>query len=94
MYWPMAIVNDIFSGKPDLVYTDKGCFTIEDAKKQIELWKKMQETTVFFAYIKDDTGLIVYYENNLSLPGKVNYDAGYKYDYPGEISDSKGKRGL
>ena len=93
MYWPVAIIKDPFSGKPDSIATYDGISNIENAKKQIELWKNMEETQILFAYVHEDDGHIVYYENNIGSLGYVNYDNAYKYNFFEESHDNKEKKG-
>ena len=92
LYWPMALVSDPISGKPETVFTYEGCLTIEDAKKQIELWKGMKDSLVYFAYIHDDNEHIVYYENNVSTFGLVKYKSENKHDFSEEINNNKGHK--
>ena len=72
MYWPMAIVRDLNNTKNYPLYTYDGLFTIEEAKKVIEKWKKNNDIDVLFEYITDDNKNIVYYNMNIDL-GHVQY---------------------
>lgn len=92
MYWPMAIVS--ISGRMNTLYTGLGEFTVEEAQKQIESWKKNEQTLVYFAYIHDDDLHIVYYENNIDVSGQIDYDRAYKCDFSQEANDSKGQKGV
>lgn len=79
MYWPMAIMKGPLSEKTVSAFTDDGAINIGVAKHQIELWKNIPGSLVYFAYIKDDNGNIVYYEHNLDFFGTVDYNRAYKF---------------
>ena len=79
MYWPMAIIKGPLSEKTVSAFTDDGAINIGVAKHQIELWKNIPGSLVYFAYIRDDNGNIVYYEHNLDFFGTVDYNRAYKF---------------
>ena len=75
----MAIMKGPLSEKTVSAFTDDGAINIGVAKHQIELWKNIPGSLVYFAYIKDDNGNIVYYEHNLDFFGTVDYNRAYKF---------------
>ena len=79
MYWPMAIMKGPLSEKTVSAFTDDGAINIDVAIHQIELWKNIPGSLVYFAYIRDDNGNIVYYEHNLDFFGTVDYNRAYKF---------------
>ena len=87
--WPMAIVSCPISGKPDLYSSYDACLSLEEAKKAIKAWKEAKDSLVYFAYVHDEEGHIIYYEVNITFLGDVNYDRGYKRYFSEEIKDSK-----
>ena len=89
MYWPKAIVSNPILGKLETAFTNVSYLTFEEAKKAIEAWKDVKDSLVYFAYVHDEEGHIIYYEVNITYLGHVNYDRGYKRDFSKEIKDSK-----
>ena len=89
LYWPKAIVSNPISGKLETAFTNVSYLTLEEAKKAIEAWKDVKDSLVYFAYVHDEEGHIIYYEVNITFLGDVNYDRGYKRYFSEEIKDSK-----
>ena len=75
----MAIIKGPLSEKTVSAFTDDGAINIDVAIHQIELWKNIPGSLVYFAYIRDDNGNIVYYEHNLDFFGTVDYNRAYKF---------------
>lgn len=73
MYWANAIILNTNTNQVETIFTYKGDFSIEDAENVIKMWKQNDNIKVLCAYIKDDTGQVIYLENNVNALGIIEY---------------------